>query len=140
MIGRDAGKALFVGLYEIRGSKPLDSSEFWSVPGNAVLKKYGMQGSAMDGRSSILQFDLSPTDLYSSWKGKLVISWPGLERSWWRWAHRTETMSILAILEESAWEWPMPKWDEIDIPWDELRILPSHWNSKLSQWRGIYYI
>jgi hypothetical protein len=34
----------------------------------------------------------------------------------------------------------MPPWDEIDLAWDELRVLPSRWRAALSQWRGIYYI
>ena len=34
----------------------------------------------------------------------------------------------------------MPGWDELVLKWDELRILPKHWQAVLSQWRGIYYI
>jgi len=34
----------------------------------------------------------------------------------------------------------MPAWDEIDLGWDELRVIPGSWRTVLSQWRGIYYI
>ena len=47
---------------------------------------------------------------------------------------------IQAILEESALDTDMPNWDQIDLGWDELRILPNRWRFALSQWRAIYYI
>ena len=34
----------------------------------------------------------------------------------------------------------MPEWDAIDLTWDQLGVLPKRWKSKLSEWRGIYYI
>ena len=41
-LGREAGKALFVGLYEIAGSKPLTYEESWQVPAFIELKALGM--------------------------------------------------------------------------------------------------
>src|SRR5438552_1608956 len=67
-VGREPGKALFIGLYSIGDAKPLSREEFWEVPGNAELRKYGMDGFSLDDpRSSILQFDLKLQDFYSSW-------------------------------------------------------------------------
>ena len=34
----------------------------------------------------------------------------------------------------------MPKWNELTLNWNELRVLPRRWCEKLSQWRGIYFI
>jgi hypothetical protein len=34
----------------------------------------------------------------------------------------------------------MPEWHEINLSWEELRMLPSAWKAALSQWRGIYLI
>jgi hypothetical protein len=34
----------------------------------------------------------------------------------------------------------MPEWNEIELTWEELSVLPMRWKSSLSQWRGIYYI
>jgi hypothetical protein len=139
-IGHEPGKALFVGLYSIEGSRPLTLEEFWRVPAYAEMKAFGMQGfTGEDGRSSVLWFDLALKDFYASWKGKLVIEWPGLERSWWRWADRN-TMPVLAILEDSVLDAAMPEWDEMTLTWEELGVLPTRWKSALSQWRGIYYI
>lgn len=34
----------------------------------------------------------------------------------------------------------MPDWEEIDLTWEELSILPTRWRGKLAEWRAIYYI
>ena len=139
-IGHEPGKALFVGLYKIGASRPLTPEEFWRVPAYIEMKAFGMQGfTGGDGRSSILWFDLTLTDFYESWKGKLIVGWPPPERSWWRRAHRNEIL-VLAVLEDSALDAAMPEWDEITLTWDELGVLPTRWRSALAQWRGIYYI
>ena len=78
------------------------------------------------------------THFCASWKGRLIIKWPG-ERSWWRRAHRN-VFPVHAILEESALDKAMPAWDAINLSWDELRVIPGSWETVLSQWRGIYYI
>lgn len=139
-VGHEPGKALFIGLYSIKSSRPLSRRQFWQVPAYVEMKALGMTGyTKQDPRSSILWFDLALTDFYASWKGKLVVRWPGLERSWWRRAHRNE-IPILAILEDSALDAAMPQWNDIVLTWEELRLLPTRWRSALAQWRGIYYI
>ena len=87
----------------------------------------------------MLWFELTLTDFYTTWKGKLIMSWPPPERAWWRRAHRNE-LSVLALLEESAFDAAMPEWDELALTWEDLRVLPTRWKSALSQWRGIYVI
>jgi hypothetical protein len=90
LIGHQPGKALFIGLYRIKGSRPLTYEKYWSVPAFIEMKAFGMKGfTGGDGRSSLLWFDLALTDFYAPWKGKLVVGWPPPERSWWRWAHQT---------------------------------------------------
>ncbi len=140
-IGREPGKALFVGLYSSTGSRPLNYDEFWRVPAFKEMKAFGMKGwvPEEDGRQSILWFDLCPTEFYSHWKGRLVVAWPPPERSWWRRAHRNE-MAVLAVLEDSALETAMPTWDNIELAWDQLGILPARCRAALSEWRAIYYI
>jgi hypothetical protein len=141
-IGREPGKALFVGLYSVRGSKAISRKQFWEIPANVELKALGMNGFTEESRrSSILWFDLVLTDFYPYWKGKLIVRWPGKERSWWRWAHKPKNeMPVLAILDESAFDAAMPEWDKISLTWEELGVLPARWKSALSQWRGIYFI
>lgn len=139
-IGHEPGKALFIGLYSIGGSKPLTVEKYWQISAYIEMKAFGMKGfTGEQSRKTILWFDLALTDFYTSWKGKLIVSWPPPERSWWRRAHRNE-IPILAILEDSALEAAMPGSDEIVLTWEELGILPKRWKSALSQWRGIYYI
>jgi hypothetical protein len=141
-IGHEPGKALFVGLYSVKGWKPITPKEYWQIPANGKLKRFGHEGFTEESsRSSILWFDLVLTDFYAHWKGKLIVRWPPLDRNWYRWAHKPNNeMPVLAILEESALDAAMPEWDAIDLTWDELRVLPRQWKSRLSEWRGIYYI
>jgi hypothetical protein len=139
-IGREPGKALFVGLYSIGKSKPLSREEFWKVPAYVKLKAFGMRGFADERASaSVLWFDLELKDFYAEWKGKLIVGWPPPERSWWRRAHRN-TMPVVAVLEDSALDAALPAWDAIEFTWEELRVLPTRLKSKLSEWRGIYFI
>jgi hypothetical protein len=140
-IGREPGKALFVGLYSIGEFKPLTYDEYWKIPANIELKAFGHRGFTGEKRPSILWFDLVLTDYYAHWKGKLIIGWPGKELAWWRRAHKPKNeMPVLAILEDSALDTAMPQWDEIELSWEELDILPMRWKSELSRWPGIYYI
>ncbi|MBU4272987.1 MAG: GIY-YIG nuclease family protein [Planctomycetes bacterium] len=140
-IGREPGKALFVGLYSIKGSKPITRKQFWQIPANVELKSFGMKGFTEESpRSSILWFDLVLTDFYAHWKGKLIVGWPGIERSWHRWAHIPKNeMPVLAVLDESALDAAMPEWNQIDLTWEELGVLPTRWKVAISQWRAIYY-
>ncbi|HQH53502.1 MAG TPA: GIY-YIG nuclease family protein [Candidatus Hydrogenedentes bacterium] len=137
-IGMEPGKAVFVGLYSITGSKPLSQEQFWKIAEHRELKTLGL-GEWNKSRKSVLLFDLVPQDFYAQWKGKLTIIWPPPERSWWRRAHRND-MQVHSILEESAFATTMPNWDEIALSWEELAVFPTHWRSVISQWRGIYYI
>ena len=141
-IGHEAGKALFVGLYSVKGSIPITREQFWEIPANIKLKSLGMNGFTEESpRSSCLWFDLMLRDFYPHWKGKLVIRWPGLELAWCRWAYKPKNeMPVLAILEESALDPPMPEWEEIELSWEQLGVIPTSMKSKLKEWRGIYYI
>jgi hypothetical protein len=137
-IGRGAGKALFVGLYSIAGSKAQTFQQFWRVPANIDLKTFGMRGRTNKSRIG-LWFDLVLSDFYLDWKGKLVVGWPPPERSWWRRAHRNE-FPVISVLEDSLLDAAMPGWDAINLSWEELGVLPTRWKLTLSQWRGIYFI
>ncbi len=139
-IGHEPAKAAFVGIYDIGSATHLTFDDYWSVPEHQELSRFGMWGIRKeDPRTSVLRFNLALTDAYSHWKGKLVVSWPPPERSWWRRAHRN-SFSVIAIHEESLFSAAMPSWDEINLSWNELAILPSRWREALSHWRGIYFI
>ena len=137
-IGNEPGQALFVGLYSIGASKPISQKEYWQIPAYIEMKAFGMEGfTDKEGRPSVLWFDLALKDFYASWKGKLIVRWPPPERSWWCRAHRND-VPVLAILEDTALDKKMPKWNEIVLSWEQLRFLPSRLRSVLREWRGIY--
>jgi hypothetical protein len=99
-----------------------------------------MRGFADEhSEASVLWFDLTLTDFYAHWKGKLTMGWPPPERSWWRRAH-LNVMPVVAVLEDSALDAAMKEWDEIEFSWEELGMLPTRWRSKLNEWRGVYFI
>jgi hypothetical protein len=139
-IGHGPGKALFIGLYKHNASFSVSFDRFWSMPANAALKPFGYQGFTEDeNRSHCLWFELAPTDFHAEWKGKLIVRWSPPGRAWFRWAGRNDIV-VDAILEDSALDAAMPQWDQIELAWKELGVLPTRWKGALAQWRGIYYI
>lgn len=139
-LGREPGKALFIGLYSIMKSKPLTYEQYWRVPAYKEMKKLGMKGfSESESRTEVLWFDLQLTEFYANWKGKLTIGFPPPERSWWRRAHNND-MPVLSVLEESDLDAYMPDWNELTLTWGDLHILPTTWKAALKEWRGVYYI
>ncbi len=112
--------------------------EFWAIPANQQLKALGMKG-LHEERPSTVWFDLNITSFYQRWKGRLILEWPGLERSWYRWA-ANNVFPVKAILEESALEPKMPSWDKLIVTREELQALLPSWRASLSHWRGIYFI
>jgi hypothetical protein len=139
-IAHGAGRALFVGLYRIGATTTLTADDYWKVPAYVELKEFDMQGFVPKaGRKTILWFDMSLTEHFADWKGRLVIGWSPPERSWFRRAERN-ALPVIAINEESLLESEMPEWDAINLSWNELSLLPSKWRAALSHWRGIYFI
>jgi hypothetical protein len=135
-----AGTAVFVGLYEVNGWREISVEECIARPSHIELMSLGMVGiNSKDGRSTLLEFDLKRTDWLSGWRGRLIIRWPGLERSWYRWADRNE-FGVEAIALQSVLTKPMPAWDEVVLRWTELAVLPDSWRAALRQWRGVYLI
>ena len=78
-------------------------------------------------------------DVYALWKGKLVVDWPGGERSWYRWSDKND-IQVSAILDESLLDKAMPDWDVLKLTWRDLSAIPASWKVTLSAWRGVYYI
>lgn len=136
-IGHEAGRAVFIGLYEVAGFKRIGAKQYWRMPGNAELRALGTRGPK-DWRSP-LWFDLRLRPELAQLKGRLVVAWPGIERSWWRWANRN-CFAVHCIHEESRLLRPMPAWNELVLGWADLKLLPESWRQALSQWRGVYYI
>jgi hypothetical protein len=139
-LGREAGKALFVGLYEVKGWKPMTLEKCRQLPEAVELMSLGMNGFNDDvSRPNFLWFDLERTTHYESWIGKLVVHWPAPEISWWRRAHRNE-FSVHAIHEESMLDAVLPNWDKLNLTWDELLVMPKRLQAVLREWRGIYFV
>lgn len=134
------GLALFAGLYRVAGSRSLTVEEHRSNPCHQQLIELGMGGAfASAGREHVIEFDLPDTHWADEWKGRLVIRWPGLERSWYRWADRNR-FEVEGIALESQFIQEVPAWDQFTPTIAELKVMPRRWLDALRHWRGIYLI
>ena len=132
--------AVFVGLYKVGDHRPLTCEQFWEVPAYHEMKeKFGLSGFVEGDRPSVLWFDLTITDFYRRWQGKLIIEWPRPAIQFSRFANQNK-FPIHAILEDSVLHEAMPAWNECILSWAKFSIIPINWREKLSGWRGIYYI
>lgn len=131
------GRALFVGIYAVKGFRQMTVAQFWARHENQELKAFGTRGPRPGQVPA--WFDLKKAPPLSELGGRLVVEWPGPERSWARWANRNK-FPIDAIHQESVFYREMSPWDELLLTWQELKVLPKRWKQDLSQWRGVYYI
>ena len=132
--------ALFVGLYEVAASRVMAADAVMMRPLHQELIALGLTGTkAIEGRESFVEFTLDHRPWHADWQGRLVIDWPGLERSWYRWADRN-IFPVRAIADQSVLIRPMPDWHDLLVEWQDLALLPTSWRAALSQWRGIYLI
>jgi hypothetical protein len=136
-IGHEPARAIFVGLYEMRGYKELSRERINKLPEQRALSSHS--GDCVELLDRQLLFDLSLTDACCQWKGKLIVRWPPPELAWSRWAIGNH-FEVEAILEESQFSEAMPDWREIVLTWEDLKVIPTRWKQALEQWRGIYFI
>jgi len=135
--GHETNRAVFLGLYRVRDRKSISSSSLNKLAEQKELVSLGMKPA--DSRPDFVKFDLVETDILSKWKGKLIIDWPPPGIAWSRWADANK-FYVDAILEESMLEGKMPDWRELILTWEELQVIPKKLQTKLAEWRGIYFI
>jgi hypothetical protein len=135
-IGLPSKKALFVGLYANEGSRSVTDSEFVAMPNVQELLPFGHEP---DARGEFLWFDLIKQDALAQWMGKLAVLWPPPQISWSRWAD-SNTIPVLSISEESQLVKIVPNWRVMSFTTAQLRHLPTSWQAKLAEWRGVYFI
>ncbi len=89
-LGMSLDRPSLLGLYRQHDSSAISLREFWRIPENQELRKYGMTSSSRPLR---LWFDLREDRRLSDFKARLVVRWgaPGSsERVWCRWASKNE--------------------------------------------------
>ncbi len=137
-VGHAPGKAFFVGLYKKTGSRSLTYKQYWDLKVYRDLKVWGLADD-QGARDPILWFDLDLLDFCRQWSGKLIVEWPGTDRSWWRRAERN-VIPVSAILEDDLMNPELDPWDKVALTWEALALLPGKLREALKQWRGVYLI
>lgn len=136
-IGHQPGKALFVGLYAVRGSRLVTRATLSKMRAQQELLRYGMDDTYSPATQ--LLFDLAPSDIFAAWKGKLIVCWPPPEIAFSRWAAQN-IFPVDAILDDSMLHGKMPDWRELVLSWEELQVIPKIWRNTLAESRGIYFV
>ena len=135
LIGDQAGRGLFVCLYENQGHRTVRRADRERIPAKRELAKYGHPDKGND----CIWFELAVTEHFQDWSGKLIVRWPPPEISWSRWSGSNQ-FDVLAILEESLLSPQMPDWRDLTFTWNDLQVVPQKWRAALSEWRGVYFI
>lgn len=137
-IGQERGQATFAGLWNVNGWREIQESDLVHGTPLATLKDLGLNMTVSAANADTV-FSLVKESVCAEWVGKLVINWPSRGINWKLRAHNAEFI-IRAIHEENQFAHAMPSWDKLSLRWQQLATLPSSWRTRLSDWRGIYFI
>lgn len=132
--GKD--RALFVGLFAVRGAHPISEAEFYAKSENRKLRDLGSRG--LETSRQHLWFRLEPLPHMRSWKGKLVVRW-STGRAYARIPHEGK-FEVVAIHDESRLHADRPDPMNLTLEHWQLGSLPPSWKQALREWRGIYLI
>lgn len=97
-IGLLSAKALFVGIYKVRGAETVSVDELSKIPEQVELTKYGV--TFPTERTHIQLFDLELTSILGEQRGKLTVQWDN-PIAWSRWAGKN-TFEIEDFVDHSA--------------------------------------
>ncbi len=140
-IGHVSGRALFVGLYEMAGSKLISDAAFKDLEAVRMLIDLGHDPDRDPTRyrPEYQYFDLRLIGALSEWSGRLIIKWPPPEVGWFKWAANS-VFPVHAITEEGGLVTRIPHWKEVSMTCDAMALCPEAWKAELRRWRGIYFI
>jgi len=130
--------AMFIGLYEQRGSRTITQADFEAMPAYQALVGFGMGEATEEDRPTMLHFSLQEMEEFRHLQGRLVVRWPKPPVQWSRWADRH--FPIHAIHEENLLQERIGAWDEISLTCATIKLCPPSWIKTLSGYRGIYFI
>jgi len=134
---RDApDRALFVGMYAVRGARPISEEEFYAIPENQELRELGSRGPDTDRQH--LWFELEELPHMQEWKGRLVVGWTrGMAYAR---LPRPGKFPLVALHDESRLHAERPDPRTLMLEHWQLGSLPPSWQQTLREWRGIYLI
>ncbi len=137
------GTMMLAGVYRVVGHKTLPSREIYADPRYHELEEvFGATdtGPATNIARSETQvrFDLELSDVLADLRGRLVVETPP-GRAYVRRADNLNP-EVLAIRATPEFEPSCPDWRDMILTGREVRNLPSGWQQRLREWRGVYLI
>ncbi len=134
MLALGGDSAVFVGIYEMKGHSTRSRKQLLESDDVKALIEKGMSELP---KPVYHWHDLELTDFLRPLRFSLSVRWPG--RKWVRRAHRN-VFEVLPFPVAEAIRMDMPDWDKLDLTWGQLKNLPQSWQTRLSEWRGIYCV
>jgi hypothetical protein len=140
-IGMPDRSLIFAGLYQRSGTRDRPRAEIGADPAvRTLIAEFGtLQEFAGAPEGNWLWFDLFRTEHLSEYIGRLRIAPDRLTRTYVRLAENFD-IPVAAIERENVLVAPAPRWQDMMPTGQEVRVLPSSWQARLREWRGIYLI
>ncbi len=137
------GNMMFAGLFEIVNAEEMPTTEIYADPRFSELADaYGATDTApaanIAARSHQVAFRVRPMEALDDLRGRLQIATP-TGRTYVRRAENLN-VAVLAITERPITAPAPPDWQDFILTAQEMRSLPSSWQARLREWRGIYLI
>lgn len=134
---------MLAGIYRIVGHEVLPCRDIYADPRYRELENsFGATDTGPSANiargDAQLRFETELTDVLEDIRGRLIVTTPS-GRAYVRRADNLDP-EIFAIRSMSQFEPTCPEWRDLIVTGKEVRNLPKSWQTRLSEWRGIYLI
>ena len=138
-----ADRMLFAGLFEIVGMADLPTVQIYADPrSDELATTYGAADTApavnIPARARQIRFETQPMPTLAQLRGRLQIPTP-VGRTYVRLAENLAAQ-ISSLTEQPITAPQPPDWKGFILSAGELRALPTSWQARLREWRGVYLI
>jgi hypothetical protein len=138
-LANGTSKLCFAGVFEHHGWTSKTAAQILANPSIQRLRALdpGVYADLDPGRA-YAWFDLRRSSYLAEYVDRLIIE-ARLTQSYVRLSENLDA-PILALLETGHTAAPLPPWRDLILSAAQIRALPSRWQDKLLEWRGIYHI
>ncbi len=139
----DDNTMMLAGVFHIKSHDTLACSQIYSDPRYLELEEsFGATDTGptanLSRAATQVRFDLQPSESLSDLKGRLIVPTPP-GRAYVRRADNLDPR-IAEIRAVAQFEPACPGWRDLVLTGREVRNLPTSWQARLREWRGVYLI